>query len=115
MRAQTIAAVREADAALFLIDARAGLTPLDEEIGRWLRSEATPVVLAANKAAGKAGARGILAAYGLGLGEPIALSAEHRAGVVDLFAHIRPHVERAEEVGDQAAGGEGTLTPALVG
>jgi GTP-binding protein len=59
MRAQTIAAVKEADVALFLIDARAGLTPLDEEIGRWLRSETTPVVLAANKAEGKAGESGI--------------------------------------------------------
>src|SRR3546814_4765023 len=101
MRAQTIAAVREADAALFLIDARAGLTPLDEEIGRWLRSEATPVVLAANKAEGKAGESGILEAYGLGLGEPIALSAEHGEGVVDLFEHIRPHVDREEEDEDR--------------
>ena len=55
MRAQTEAAVREADVALFLIDAREGLTPLDEEIGRWLRAEKTPVVVAANKAEGKAG------------------------------------------------------------
>ena len=63
MRAQTVAAVREADAALFLIDARAGLTPLDEEIARWLRSETTPVILAANKAEGRAGEAGILEAY----------------------------------------------------
>ena len=55
MRAQTSAAVREADVALFLIDARAGVTPQDEEIARWLRSEATPVILAANKAEGRAG------------------------------------------------------------
>src|SRR4029453_1419091 len=55
MRAQTVAAVREADAALFLIDARAGITPLDEEIARWLRTEKTPIVLAANKAEGRAG------------------------------------------------------------
>ncbi|HEY9552358.1 ribosome biogenesis GTPase Der [Allosphingosinicella sp.] len=115
MRAQTIAAVREADAALFLIDARAGLTPLDEEIGRWLRSEATPVVLAANKAEGKAGESGILEAYGLGLGEPIALSAEHGEGVVDLFEHIRPHVEREEEDEDEADAGEGPLKLAIVG
>src|SRR5262245_15990232 len=47
MRAQTEAAVREADVALFLIDAREGLTPLDEEIARWLRSGKTPVVVAA--------------------------------------------------------------------
>ncbi|PSJ38363.1 ribosome biogenesis GTPase Der [Allosphingosinicella deserti] len=96
MRAQTTAAVREADAALFLIDARAGVTPLDEEIGRWLRSETTPVILAANKAEGRAGESGLLEAWSLGLGEPIPMSAEHGEGVVDLFEHIRPHVEREE-------------------
>jgi len=48
MRTQTEAAVRDADIALFLIDAREGLTPLDEEIGRWLRSQDTPVIVAAN-------------------------------------------------------------------
>src|SRR3954469_20278905 len=60
MRAQTVAAVQEADAALFLIDARAGVTPLDEEIARWLRSETTPVIVAANKAEGRAGESGVL-------------------------------------------------------
>src|SRR5919205_4258422 len=75
MRAQTEAAVREADAALFLIDAREGLTPLDEEIGRWLRVETTPVVVVANKAEGRAAEGGILEAFKLGLGEPIAISA----------------------------------------
>src|ERR1051325_10956268 len=55
MRAQTEAAVREADVSLFLIDARAGVTPLDEEIARWLRSTDRPVVLMANKAEGRAG------------------------------------------------------------
>src|SRR5918997_1309903 len=97
MRAQTVAAVREADAALFLIDARAGVTPLDEEIARWLRSEATPVILAANKAEGRAGEAGILEAYSLGLGEPVAISAEHGEGVVDLFEHLQPYVETEEE------------------
>src|SRR5690349_24089664 len=77
MRAQTTAAVQAADVALFLIDARAGVTPLDEEIGRWLRSEKTPVILAANKAEGRAGEAGIIEAWALGLGEPIPLSAEH--------------------------------------
>src|SRR5687768_13950082 len=115
MRAQTVAAVREADAALFLIDARAGVTPLDEEIARWLRSETTPIVLAANKAEGKAGEAGILEAWSLGLGEPIAMSAEHGEGVVDLFEHIRPWVER--EDGDDAdeEEGEGPLKLAIVG
>src|SRR5690349_13983110 len=114
MRAQTIAAVQEADAALFIIDARAGLTPLDQEIARWLRSETTPVVLAANKAEGKAGEAGILEAWSLGFGEPIALSAEHGEGVVDLFEHIRPYVER-EDGGEEEEEGEGPLKLAIVG
>ncbi|HEX8640045.1 MAG TPA: ribosome biogenesis GTPase Der [Allosphingosinicella sp.] len=117
MRAQTVAAVREADAALFLIDARAGTTPLDEEIARWLRSEATPVILAANKAEGRSGEAGILEAWSLGLGEPLAISAEHGEGVVDLFDHLRPIVEGAE---DQDGEGEeesqaGPLKLAVVG
>src|SRR5919107_5477464 len=72
MRAQTEAAVREADVALFLIDGREGLTPLDEEIGRWLRAEDTPVIVAANKVEGRSGESGTLEAYRLGPGEPIA-------------------------------------------
>src|SRR5438270_5826978 len=60
MRQQTEAAVRDSDVALFLIDARQGVTPLDEEIGRWLRSEDTPVILVANKAEGRSGESGIL-------------------------------------------------------
>jgi GTP-binding protein len=115
MRAQTIAAVREADAALFLIDARAGVTPLDEEIGRWLRSENTPVILAANKAEGRAGEGGLLEAFALGLGEPIAISAEHGEGVVDLFDQLRPHVERDEEEEEAEAEGDSTLKLAIVG
>ena len=115
MRAQTIAAVRDADAALFLIDARAGVTPLDEEIARWLRSEDTPVVLAANKAEGRAGESGLLEAFALGLGEPIAISAEHGEGVADLFEHLLPHLDRpdAEEEADE--GEAGPLKLAIVG
>ncbi|HET9427155.1 MAG TPA: ribosome biogenesis GTPase Der [Allosphingosinicella sp.] len=115
MRAQTVAAVREADVALFLIDARAGVTPLDEEIARWLRSETTPIVLAANKAEGRSGETGILEAYSLGLGEPIAMSAEHGEGVVDLFEHLRPHVEREEPLETEEEAEEGPLKLAIVG
>jgi GTP-binding protein len=117
MRAQTEAAVREADAALFLIDAREGLTPLDEEIARWLRGHSTPVVVAANKAEGKAGEAGLLEAYALGLGEPIAISAEHGEGLADLFEMIRPHVEHEhyETESEEAEHGDGPLKLAIVG
>src|ERR687883_1798648 len=70
MRQQTEAAVRDADTALFLIDAREGLTPLDEEIGRWLRVETTPVIVVANKVEGRSAEAGILEAFNRGLGEP---------------------------------------------
>lgn len=97
MRKQTEAAVGSAIAALFVIDARTGLTPLDEEIARWLRASKTPVILVANKAEGRAGESGILESYSLGLGEPIAFSAEHGEGLADLFAALRPHIEQASE------------------
>src|SRR4051794_37163104 len=115
MRAQTAAAVRAADVALFMIDARVGVTPQDEEIGRWLRAERTPVVLAANKAEGRAGESGLLEAYALGLGEPIAISAEHGEGVADLFEQLQPLIERdeAEDEEDEAEGE--TLKLAIVG
>jgi GTP-binding protein len=117
MRAQTEAAVREADVALFLIDAREGLTPLDEEIARWLRGHATPVVVAANKAEGRAGEAGRLEAFALGLGEPFALSAEHGEGLVDLFEAIRPHVEHEHFMteAEEAEEGTGPLKLAIVG
>ena len=97
MRAQTQAAVRDADVALLLIDAREGVTPLDAEIARWLRAGETPVVVVANKAESRAAEAGILDTYRLGLGDPVPLSAEHGEGVVDLFEALRPLVEREEE------------------
>jgi GTP-binding protein len=101
MRKQTEAAVRSADVALFLIDSREGVTPLDQEIGRWLRAESTPVVLVANKSEGRAGESGLLDSYRLGLGEPVAISAEHGEGVADLFEALLPLVERDEEVEEE--------------
>jgi GTP-binding protein len=114
MRVQTEAAVRDADAALFLVDAREGVTPLDEEIGRWLRVETTPVIVVANKAEGNAGESGILDAYRLGLGEPLAISAEHGEGIADLFEALRPHVEH-EHPDDADEGGQHPLKLAIVG
>ena len=109
MRQQTEAAVRDADAALFMVDAREGLTLLDEEIGRWLRAESTPVVVIANKAEGGAGESGTLDAYRLGFGEPIALSAEHGEGVADLFQVLQPLVERDDEDEEEPEEGAGAI------
>jgi GTP-binding protein len=114
MRSQTEAAVREADAALFMVDAREGLTPLDEEIGRWLRADSTPVIVVANKAEGRAAESGIFEAFRLGLGDPIAISAEHGEGVADLFEAVRPHVEH-EHFEDEQSDRDDTLKLAIVG
>jgi GTP-binding protein len=103
MRVQTEKAVREADAALFMIDGRAGVTPLDEEIARWLRSEDTPIILLVNKAEGKQGENGLMESYSLGFDNPIALSAEHGEGVVDLFDALRPIVEPFDAIEDDVA------------
>ncbi|MDZ4137746.1 MAG: ribosome biogenesis GTPase Der [Erythrobacter sp.] len=110
MRMQTEASLDGADAALFVIDARAGLTPLDEEIGRYLREQEVPVVVVANKAEGSAGEHGVLESYALGLGDPVPLSAEHGEGIADLFGGLFPIIgnmadlfEEAKEIEDAYA------------
>ena len=116
MRKQTEAAVADADVALFLIDAREGVTPLDSEIARWLRAAVTPVVIVANKAESRAGEAGVLDAYRLGLGDPVAISAEHGEGVADLFNALLPLVEREEvDSEEREEGSAGPLKLAIVG
>ena len=97
MRRQTQAAVDGADVALFLIDSRAGIVPLDEEIARWLRGADTPIVLVANKVEGRSGEQGVLESLALGFGDPVQMSAEHGEGVADLFEALRPFIEREDD------------------
>jgi len=101
MRGQTEASLVGADVALFVIDARAGLTPLDEEIGRYLRESTVPVVLIANKAEGKSGDHGVYESFSLGLGEPIPFSAEHGTGMADLFESLLPLLEDKQPVPEE--------------
>jgi GTPase len=115
MRAQTQTAVSDADVVLFMIDAREGVTPLDSEIARWLRTGSAPVVIVANKAESRAGESGILDAYRLGFGEPVAISAEHGEGVADLFNALLPLVEREDADEDEEEGEDGPLKLAIVG
>src|SRR6056297_2415029 len=93
MRRLTERAVDMADAALFVIDARVGVTPADEVFADILRRSGRPVLLAANKAEGRLGEAGMFEAYSLGLGEVIGLSAEHGEGMADLAQALRPYVE----------------------
>jgi GTP-binding protein len=93
MRRQTEQAIADADIALFLIDARVGVTPVDKHFADWLRRGKTPVLLLANKAEGRGGHAGLYEAFELGLGEPIAISAEHGEGLADLHEALAPFVD----------------------
>ena len=81
---QTEAAIEEADLTLFVVDAKYGLTPADETLGKMLRRRGKPVVLVANKSEAKGSDGGYYDAFTLGLGEPVAISAEHGQGMIDL-------------------------------
>ncbi len=124
MRHQTEISLEGADAAMFVFDSRAGLTPLDEEIARWLRGQKVPVVLVANKAEGSQGDAGIYESFALGFGEPAALSAEHGEGIADLFDRLWPIIgaksEETDEIGAEVGETEddilsGPLKLAIVG
>ena len=88
MRAQTEIAIKDADICLLLIDARAGIMPLDQTFAEVMRKAGKPVVLLANKAEGRAGMSGLLDSYSLGLGEPVAISAAHGEGMSELYVAI---------------------------
>lgn len=97
MRRLTERAVGMADACLFMLDARVGVTPTDEIFADILRRKSAKVILAANKAEGRAADAGVLEAYALGLGEPIRLSAEHGEGLAELATILAPLVDAAGE------------------
>ncbi len=96
MRKLTDRAVAEADLCLFLIDARAGVTPQDEAFADILRRSGATVLLGVNKAEGRQGAAGAMEGFALGLGEPIALSAEHGEGMEALYEALQPLVDAHE-------------------
>ncbi|GGI77634.1 hypothetical protein GCM10007973_13070 [Polymorphobacter multimanifer] len=93
MRAQTDAAVSAADVALLVYDARAGVTPLDRHFAQWLRKRGTPLILIGNKAEGRSAEAGLAEGHALGLGAPVAISAEHGEGMADLFEVLLPYIE----------------------
>jgi len=128
MRIQTELAIDEADVAVFVIDSRDGVTPMDEVFAEILRRRDMPVVLVANKAEGRAGDQGILEAFGLGLGEPVPISAEHGEGMADLYAALiavaPDQSDHADDDGDKAVkiaivgrpnAGKSTLVNKLIG
>lgn len=114
MRSQTETAIRDADAVLFVLDARDGVTPPDVEFAKLARASGKPVVVAANKCEGRAGADGFYEAFQLGLGEPVPVSAEHGEGIgqleddllaaVGLEAKVKRRARRSEIQDEEGAG-----------
>jgi GTP-binding protein len=97
MRQQTELAIREADIILFMIDARAGVVPLDQRFAQVLRKAGKQVHLVGNKAESKSAEAGLVEAFKLGFGEPIPLSAEHGLGLSELYSIVSAAIDRAEE------------------
>jgi GTPase len=103
MRQQTHAALQDAQLALMVIDARAGITPLDRFFGDWVRAQNLPVLLVANKCEGRNIEAGLHESYALGLGDPIPVSAEHGQGMVDVYHAICGELGYAPEEKDEPA------------
>jgi GTP-binding protein len=101
MRRFTERAIDASEVVLFMIDARAGVLPLDEAFANWLRKRAGKVILLANKCEGRAGANGLAEAHGLGLGEPIPISAEHAEGLSDLHEALARYITPMPEEDDE--------------
>jgi len=101
MRRFTERAIEGSDVVLFLIDARSGILPMDESFAGWLRKRKEKVILVANKCEGRAGQQGLAEAHGLGLGEPLPVSAEHGEGLSDLHEALARYIEPMPEDDDE--------------
>jgi GTP-binding protein len=118
MQAQTAAAIAQADAVMFLVDARGGLMPADRAFADLVRRSGKPAIVVANKSEGRAGEAGALEAYALGLGEPIAISAEHGEGLADLYTALRealPGATAPQDSDDTTAPEQQAIRIAIVG
>lgn len=120
MREQTQAAIAAADAVVFVVDARAGLMPADETFADLVRRAGKPIVVVANKSEGRRGEAAASEAYALGLGDPVAISAEHGEGMSDLYDALRaimpaPEADEDEDEAKESetAGGSGTAAKPL--
>ncbi len=108
MQAQTAAAMAQADTVLFVVDVRAGATPADRTFADLARKSGKPVILVGNKSEGRAGEAGVLEAYALGLGDPVAISAEHGEGLPALYDALRAALPEATATPESEAAREST-------
>jgi len=115
MRSSSEAALREADLALFVVDVRGGLTPADRAFAAWLRRASVPLLLVANKAEGRGGGAAAMEAFELGLGDPVAISAEHGEGMGELYSEMFTRLPEPDEEDAEGAEADRPLRLAIVG
>jgi len=122
MQEQTETAIKLADALIFVVDARAGLTPTDRAFADFARRADKPVLLLANKSEGSRGDAGAMEAYALGLGDPIQVSAEHGEGMGELYQALRAllptqssETDEADDTGNGEEKGKRAIRVAIVG
>jgi len=115
MRSSSEAALREADLALFVVDVRGGLTPADRAFAAWLRRASVPLLLVANKPEGRGGGAAAMEAFELGLGDPVAISAEHGEGMGELYSEMFTRLPEPDEEDAEGAEADRPLRLAIVG
>lgn len=115
MSAQAETAVDDSDVVLFVIDARAGVTPTDREFAGRVRRRGKPVILVANKAEGRGHEAGLFEAFELGFGDPLPISAEHGEGLDQLYDALLPYTEEKREGEEGEDRGDGPLRLAIIG
>jgi GTP-binding protein len=115
MREGAGVATEAADVVVFVVDARSGVTPADRHFAQWLRRQGRQVLLVANKAEGRSTRSAVLDAFELGLGEPLAVSAEHGEGISELMSEIADRLPPAEAEADAAEAAARPLKLAIVG
>ena len=114
MSAQAETAIGDADVVLFVIDARAGVTPTDKQFAERIRRKGKPVILVANKAESRAADAGLLEAFELGFGKPLAVSAEHGEGLDQIYDALLPYRDDVEDDGGEDRA-DGPLRLAIIG
>jgi GTP-binding protein len=115
MRAQTQSAIADADVVLFMMDSRAGLLPDDRAFAQVVRKSGKKTIVVANKSEGKAGEAGALEAFALGLGEPVAISAEHGEGLGELYDALRAVLPEPDDADEPQKKSDETIRVAVIG
>ncbi len=102
MWSQSLKALNQADVLLFVIDVKEGLTPVDIQMGRWIRTQNKPVLLIANKSENSKERLNAYDFFSLGFGDPILISAAHGVGLLELYENLKKYCSFEDETGKRS-------------